>query len=215
MTLSGTLSVVWPLLTLVPPSGLLGVFFARAVGYSRQLEVMTPKWVAMGVPLGPGYPPTWAISNAGIAEKLESVPLVTVNRTSHPVTLTLMLLEWFVPTIVPKRFCREFGLRRMIVNSPIYRRKMVDLPKVEVVGANDSAVFTLRWTDAEEFYAELLKSGLMDPYGHVGVLITFYDEYADRFFSSREIPLQSIVARRRALDTFKAFGKERKTASKT
>jgi hypothetical protein len=73
---------------------------------------------------------------------------------------------------------------------------------------------TLRWTDAEEFYAELLKSGLMDPYGHVGVLITFCDEYVDRFFSSREVPLQSIVARRRALDTFKAFGKERKTAQR-
>jgi hypothetical protein len=92
---------------------------------------------------------------------------------------------------------------------------MVDLPKVEVVGANDSAVFTLRWTDVEEFYVELLKSELAGPYGRVSVLITFYDEYTDRFFSSCEIPLESIVARRTALDTFKALGKDQKTTSKT
>jgi hypothetical protein len=169
-------------------SGLSGVWLFRQLGGFNRVEVDAPKWVTAGYEKGS----RWAVLNVELMKKNAGLTIAIRNRSNTPLVLTMVWLEWFAYIRVPIAFHRELALVGSY--NRIYRNERIELQKEIIVRPNDAATRVLTWQQVNSFHRKLLADELVDSRFITMIRFSAYDEYADRIYSSTQLPFQSIEA---------------------
>ncbi len=167
----------------------------------RRVEIDIPNWARAGLWGSEGIMGE-SVWNRQILRKLQGMPVAIVNRTSRPVILTMVWLEWFAQfPWIPRGFQRQYGGW----DRETYCRRMIMLDESAVLKPNDAKILVLKFDEAGAFHDELRRRNMVGA-EMAYALITVYDEYADRVRGSRKIALQEARS-----PIFREFLEDRKT----